>query len=139
MRKFKRFGIPVLVVAALALVGAGFTNSLTFDSTVTNANQIGYGKVTVSTGASISGITYAYSNTSDTTISGATLTFDTPGVPDDEVIRVGWNGGAMTACTGTGDTGGTGDGTVDFTGATCTGLAQLVSGATDFDVEVAPN
>jgi hypothetical protein len=137
MRKIKRFGIPVLVVAALALVGAGFTNSLSFGSNVTN-NMTGFGKVTLPTGVSVSNITYGYVDGTDQSINAETLTFGGSGVPDDEVVKVGWNGGSVVSCTGTGDTG-TGIGDGDFTGATCTAGPQSVSTAADFEVLVLPN
>jgi hypothetical protein len=133
MRKIKRFGIPVLVVAALALVGAGFTNAVSFDATVPNA--IGYGELSTE-GASVSSVVYAYTNSSDQTINGETLTFDSPGIPTGEVVRVAFNDNglstAMTTCTNGSSTSGA------FTTATCTASLAAAS-VTDFDVSVLPN
>jgi hypothetical protein len=136
MRRSKKFLLPVLVVTALAVVGAASTNALSFSSGTTPYADFAYGAVTTQ-GATVSNVHYTVTNAGQT-ITGVQVEFGSALVSTDDV-NVALNedgnttGASTTACTPTSTTGLGAYETYD-----CTGYSQSVAGISDVDISVTP-
>jgi len=129
MRRSKKFLLPVLVVAALAAVGAASTNAISDSGTPADAN-LGYVSITDS-GATLSDV--AYTTSDDNSLTQVTLTF-APALATNDTVSIATNGG-----TGSGGVDGTCTGNGAFTVYTCTFTADpAVDTMTSLGVTVAP-
>jgi hypothetical protein len=136
MRRSKKYLLPVLVVTALAAVGAASTNAISFTSTTAPYADFGYGEVTTQ-GAAVSNIHYTVTNAGQT-ITGVQVEFGAALVSTDDV-DVAFNedgnttGASTTACTPTSTTGIGAYETYD-----CTGYTESVADVSNVDISVTP-
>jgi hypothetical protein len=129
--RFKKFALPVLVLTALAAVGAASTNAISFTGGTAKYANVGYGAITTNSAVAISNVHYVTANAGQQ-ITEIDVTFGTALSPLD-VVGLAFNqngvtGGTSVSCTDQGA----------HTVYDCTGLAQDVTGLTDVDIAVTP-
>jgi hypothetical protein len=118
--KTKKIVLAVAVIAAVAAGGVAFTQA----NVVTGPNTAGYASVTVS-GADITDVHYTLDATGVNITDVDLTTTVTDLVADSLTVKIGFNGGSLTACTVTG-----------AHAATCPVTGQTTAGATDLAVAV---
>jgi hypothetical protein len=120
----RRMVAVVVLIGAIAAGGAAFTASNTIPATTA-----GYGSSTIS-GATADSLDYTYS------ADGTSITQEDLVLHGDltaDVVKAGFNGGSLTACTVASAVDGSGN-----TPVTCT-ISQGTAGATAFNVLVSSN
>jgi hypothetical protein len=130
--RFRKYAIPVIVLMALAAIGAASTNAIDVTSPQTNDANVGYAAVSVTTGITLDNLQYATDSTGQE-VTGVTLTFHSALLSTDEV-RVTFNGdgtpnsGTSETCT-----------TSNETTYTCAGWTQDADTLANVDIAVTPN
>jgi hypothetical protein len=129
--RFKKFALPVLVLTALAAVGAASTNAISFTGGTAKYANVGYGAITTNSAVAISNVHYVTANAGQE-VTEVDVTFGTA-LQASDVVGVTFNqnggtGGTDTTCTDEGL----------HTVYDCTGFTQSVTGLTDVDIAVTP-